>query len=80
MTFWDAIGFGASALVLLAFYQRRMVPLRVAALGSNMAFIIYGLALGLAPVWLLHAVLLPVNASRLAEALRSRHSLDEDRH
>jgi len=80
MTFWDAIGFGASALVLLAFYQRRMVPLRVAALGSNVAFIAYGLALGLAPVWLLHAVLLPVNASRLAEALRSRHSLDEDRH
>ena len=80
MTFWDAIGFGASALVLLLFYQRRMVPLRVAALGSNVAFIAYGLALGLAPVWLLHAVLLPVNASRLAEALRSRHSLDEDRH
>jgi len=80
MTFWDAIGFGASALVLLAFYQRRMVPLRVAALGSNVAFIAYGLALGLAPVWLLHAVLLPVNASRLAEALRSRDSPQEGRH
>jgi hypothetical protein len=77
MTIWDAIGFGGSALVVLAFYQTRMIPLRVAALGSNLAFIIYGLALGLAPVWLLHAVLLPVNASRLAEALRSRHSLHE---
>ena len=73
MTIWDALGFIASALVLLAFYQRRMIPLRAVALGSNVAFIAYGLALGLAPVWLLHAVLLPVNASRLTQALRSRH-------
>jgi hypothetical protein len=49
------------------------------ALGSNVAFIAYGLALGLTPVWLLHAVLLPVNASRLTEALRSRHSLNDSR-
>ena len=62
-----------------AFYQRRMIPLRAVALGSNVAFIAYGLALGLTPVWLLHAVLLPVNASRLTEALRSRHSLDGSR-
>ena len=73
MTIWDALGFIASALVLLAFYKRRMIPLRAVALGSNVAFIAYGLALGLAPVWLLHAVLLPVNASRLTQALRSRH-------
>jgi hypothetical protein len=79
MTIWDAIGFGASALVLLAFYQRRMIPLRVAALGSNVAFIAYGFALGLAPVWLLHAVLLPVNVKRLSEAVCSRHSLDGGR-
>ena len=77
MTIWDALGFVAAALVLLAFYQRRMIPLRAVALGSNVAFIAYGLALGLTPVWLLHAVLLPVNASRLTEALWSRHSLDD---
>jgi hypothetical protein len=47
-----------------------MIPLRLAALGSNLAFFAYGLGLGLAPVWLLHAILLPVNAGRLAEALR----------
>jgi len=76
MSFSDAIGFIAAALVLVTFYQRQMIPLRLAALGSNLAFIVYGLALGLAPVWLLHALLLPVNASRLAEALRAKHSLD----
>jgi signal transduction histidine kinase len=75
MTFVDALGFVAAALVLVTFYQRQMIPLRLAALASNLAFIAYGLVLGLAPVWLLHAVLLPVNASRLAEALRSKHSL-----
>jgi hypothetical protein len=80
MSFSDALGFVAAALVLVTFYQRRMIPLRVAALGSNVAFIAYGLALGLAPVWLLHTVLLPVNASRLADALRSRHALDESPH
>jgi hypothetical protein len=60
--------------VLLAFYQKRMISLRAVALGSNVAFIAY-----LAPVWLLHAVLLPVNASRLIEAVRMRPLLDEDR-
>jgi hypothetical protein len=79
MTIWDAIGFAAAALVLLAFHQKRMIPLRVTALISNLAFIAYGLALGLAPVWLLHAALLPVNASRLIEAVRVRPPLDEDR-
>lgn len=75
MTISDVIGYVAAALVLVAFYQRQMIPLRVAALGSNLAFIVYGLALGLIPVWLLHAVLLPVNTRRLVEALRSQRPL-----
>lgn len=75
MTISDVIGYVAAALVLVAFYQRQMIPLRVAALGSNLAFIAYGLALGLTPVWLLHAVLLPVNIKRLLEFLRSEYVL-----
>jgi hypothetical protein len=71
MTPADAIGYVAAALVLVAFYQRHMIPLRVAALGSNLAFIAYGVGLGLTPVWLLHALLLPVNTKRLLDALRS---------
>ena len=70
MTFSDGIGYIAAGLVLLTFCQKRMIPLRLAALGSNLAFFAYGLGLGLAPVLLLHAILLPVNAGRLAEALR----------
>jgi hypothetical protein len=71
MSLWELIGYLAAALVLAAFYMREIIPLRVAALCSNLAFIAYGLALGLGPVWLLHALLLPINSCRLLEALRS---------
>jgi hypothetical protein len=67
MVAWNAIGYLASALVLAAFCMREMIPLRLVAVCSNIAFLIYGLALGLAPVWLLHAVLLPINCWRLWE-------------
>jgi len=46
---------------------------RQALASSNLVFIIYGL--GLMPVWLFHAVLLPVNTRRLVEALRSERPL-----
>lgn len=69
---WDACGYVASGLVLAAFAMRDMVPLRVVALLSNVAFIAYGLALGLTPIWLLHAALLPLNGCRLVEAVRGR--------
>jgi CRP/FNR family transcriptional regulator, cyclic AMP receptor protein len=65
----DAIGYLASALVLAAFCMKEMIPLRIAAVCSNIAFLIYGLAHGLLPVWLLHAVLLPINCWRLWQDL-----------
>jgi hypothetical protein len=65
----DAIGYLASALVLAAFCMSEMVPLRVLAVCSNVAFLVYGLSLRLIPVWLLHTVLLPINCWRLWECL-----------
>ena len=65
----NAIGFVASALVLAAFCMKEIIPLRFVAVCSNVAFLIYGLALGLIPVWLLHAALLPINCWRLWEGL-----------
>ncbi|MEQ1613360.1 MAG: hypothetical protein ABL904_11450 [Hyphomicrobiaceae bacterium] len=65
----DVLGFAAAALVLTAFCMRRMVPLRITALCSNLAFIAYALPLHLTPIWTLHAVLLPINLWRLAEEL-----------
>ena len=69
MNTWDAIGYVASTLVLTAFGMKSIIPLRVVAMCSNLVFIIYGLALGLTPIWSLHAALLPMNAWRLVEAL-----------
>jgi len=62
----------ASALVFLTFFMKTMIPLRVVAIVSNVAFIGYallGLQYGifdkLLPILVLHAVLLPLNAFRL---------------
>src|SRR5262249_20631655 len=67
----DAVGYLASSLVFVTFYMKVMVRLRIVAVCSNIAFLSYGLARGLLPVFVLHAALLPVNAWRLWEALRS---------
>jgi hypothetical protein len=68
----DAIGFGAAGLVLATFCMRSMNALRWVAIASNVAFIAYGYLGHLAPVLLLHALLLPVNICRLVQ-LRSAH-------
>ena len=65
MTIWDAAGYLASSLVVTAFCMNDILRLRIVASLSNVAFLAYGLALGLMPVWLLHAMLLPVNLWRL---------------
>ena len=61
----EAAGYLASALVVMAFSMRDLMYLRMVALASNVAFLIYGIGLGLVPVWVLHAILLPVNIYRL---------------
>jgi hypothetical protein len=65
---YDALGFLAAGLVFGTFYMKSMVPLRFLALCSNVAFIGYAAGLGLTPVLVLHAALLPVNAWRLWQA------------
>lgn len=66
----DAVGFVASGFVLAAFAARGMVRLRLLALCSNVAFLAYGAALTLWPIVVLHALLLPINAWRLRDAIR----------
>jgi len=63
----DGIGFGAAGLVLATFCMGSMNALRWVAIASNVAFIAYGYLGHLAPVLLLHALLLPVNIYRLAQ-------------
>ena len=67
MEFGDIIGYLASALVFATFYVRTMMPLRMLAIASNIAFIAYAASEGLTPGSGASPVLLPVNLTRLFE-------------
>lgn len=64
----EILGYAASAAVLATFCMSTMVPLRIAALVSNVLFAIYGYMDDLHPVLVLHLILFPVNAIRLWQA------------
>jgi CRP/FNR family cyclic AMP-dependent transcriptional regulator len=76
----EAAGYIASGLVIMAFCMKDLMYLRLVALASNVAFLIYGIGLGLAPVWVLHAILLPVNIWRLSQQLSGRSIGAQMRH
>jgi|HubBroStandDraft_2_1064218.scaffolds.fasta_scaffold526991_2 hypothetical protein len=63
----DLDGYIASALVLATFSMKSMRTLRVVAIASNVAFILYALVADLHPILVLHAILLPLNIVRLAQ-------------
>ncbi len=67
----EIVGYVASVLVLLTFIARDMRLLRVMAILSNVAFILYAVLDHLPPVLFLHLSLLPVNVFRLTQ-LRNR--------
>ena len=79
MNAWDAVGFLAAGLVVAAFCMKDILHLRMVGVASNVAFLVYGVALGLMPVWLLHLVLLPVNLVRLWQ-VSSRKVTDTTKH
>lgn len=70
LTVVNALGYAASAAVLATFCMSTMIPLRVVALGSNVLFMAYGYADHLYPVFVLHAILFPINALRLVQFQR----------
>jgi hypothetical protein len=63
----DTLGFIASIMTLVAFAQRSMLPMRVAAIAANIFFIAYGAMGPYYPVLTLHLVLLPLNLRRFVE-------------
>ena len=66
----EITGYLAAALVFLTFYTKTMLPLRYLAIVSNVAFIVYAALAQLAPILLLHIVLLPLNLYRLWQLRR----------
>jgi len=68
MSLWIEIaGYIASALVAASFYMKTIIPLRIFAIVSNIAFITYGIGAGLYPVIVLHTFLFPLNILRLLQ-------------
>lgn len=61
----DALGYLAASLVFLTFLMKTMVTLRIIAIASNVAFILYAMSAGLTPILVLHGLLLPLNLVRL---------------
>ena len=66
----ESIGYVAAALVFATFWMRTMIPLRIIAIVSNLAFIAYAQLEAMHPVLVLHALLLPLNIYRLAQMRR----------
>lgn len=67
----DLVGYIAASLVFAAFYVKKITTLRLIAIGSNVAFIIYGFGQELYPIFILHSMLLPLNLYRLFELKRT---------
>lgn len=74
----------AALLVFSTFFMKTMIPLRIVAIGSNVAFIGYAL-LGLKygifdrvyPILVLHTALLPLNVVRLRQIKRLIKTVNE---
>lgn len=77
MDFVELIGFAAAALVFLTFCMQTLLPLRVIATASNILFIAYAWMAGLAPILILHTLLLPVNLWRLFQQVQLRMRLEK---
>ena len=65
MTWIDFVGYLAALTVLMSFCMDTIVPLRGLAIASNVLFIVYRIAGQLYPVLLLHALLLPINVTKM---------------
>jgi CRP-like cAMP-binding protein len=66
----EAIGYAGILLAIGTSAMRTMIPLRSMSLAANAVFLVYGLLTGLAPTAIVNALLLPVNAIRLAQMIR----------
>ena len=85
LDFVTAIGFLGGAFYLASHYQKAMLSLRVLSLASNILFLIFGvlhehfeiMKLISLPEFLLNAILLPVNAKRLAEIIRLTKQIEK---
>jgi hypothetical protein len=77
MILTDMLGWFAAGLVFSTFCARGMVPLRILAVVSNIAFVGYGTLDQLWPILILHLAMLPMNLLRLRQALGTAEELPD---
>lgn len=65
----NMIGWAAAVMTFAAYAMQTMLPLRIAAIISNILFIIFGLTSAAMPILVLHGLLLPFNCFRLGQIL-----------
>jgi hypothetical protein len=75
----EIIGYIAASLVFATFYVKNIMTLRLIAVSSNVAFIIYGLGGNLHPIFILHSLLLPLNLYRIFELKKDAHHYSHHR-
>jgi len=68
----EAIGYAGTGFTILAYSAKNLIPLRIVAILSSLAFLIYGLLAESYPLVLMEVVLLPINTFRLVELLTAR--------
>jgi len=65
MSIVTMIGFVAAGLSIATLSMKTMVPLRIVAIASHIAFVIYGVLLPSVPTVVLHTIVFPLNIYRL---------------
>lgn len=65
----EILGYIASGLTIGCYAARTMIPLRILAILSTLAFGIYALSIGSIPLLITELILLPINAVRLQQML-----------
>lgn len=76
----DLLGYFAAFLVFATFYVKKILTLRLIAIGSNVAFIIYAFGSTLYPIFILHSLLLPLNLYRIFELKRAENNFSRLNH
>jgi hypothetical protein len=66
----DIIGYTGGFITLWAMHQKTMIPLRVGGIAGNVGFIVFGVAAGSNPIFILHALLAPLNIYRMIQMMR----------
>jgi CRP/FNR family cyclic AMP-dependent transcriptional regulator len=67
MRWVDLPGYLGAALLVISFLMRRIIPLRIVTIASNVSFIAYSRLTGQTPALVLYVLLLVVNAVRLQQ-------------